>query len=434
MLLICTILLYSLVLAAIAVAYIYFGYPILIYILSRLFGRRPHRPAVDCDDLPTVSLLIAAHNESAEIRKRIENCLGIDYPEGKFEVIIASDGSTDETNSLVEDYAPAGVRLLPFRERRGKSAVLNDSIPMTRGEIVVFSDANTHMHPQSVRQLAAWFAERDTGVVCGRLVLTDPVAGRNVDGLYWKYETFLKKCESRLGALLGSNGGIYAIRKSIFAQIPDNTLVDDFVLPLLAAERSGCRIVYDRDAVACEETPDSMTSEFHRRVRIGAGGFQSIGILRSLFHPRNGWRTFTFVNHKFLRWVCPFIMIYALLASAFLVPLSFAVGGDGEQMLAVAAFGLQIGFYALALGAGFIPNRPRFMKVFRLPAMFTVMNAALAWGFVRWLRGRQRSTWRRTVRASELAMDSPSDTGRHSAAEITSRIPLSDDAMTGVGS
>src|SRR5262249_12941025 len=192
------------------VVYAYFGYPVLIWVASRAFGRAQRRPEVSDDELPTLSLLIAAYNEEAEIGRRIENALELDYPADKLEIVVASDGSTDRTNDIVRRYERFGVKLFAFPKRRGKSTVLNDAIPALAGEIVMLSDANTCTHATAAHYLASWFRNPRIGVVCGRLVLTDPLTGRNVDSLYWKYETFLKKCESRLGALLGSNGGIYA--------------------------------------------------------------------------------------------------------------------------------------------------------------------------------------------------------------------------------
>src|SRR5262249_30257518 len=192
------------------VAYAYIGYPILVWLLARVFGRERARPALAESDLPTLSLLIAAYNEEAEIGRRIENALELDYPADKLEIVVASDGSTDRTNDIVRRYERFGVKLFAFPKRRGKSTALTDAIPALAGEIVMLSDANTCTHATAAHYLASWFRNPRIGVVCGRLVLTDPLTGRNVDSLYWKYETFLKKCESRLGALLGSNGGIYA--------------------------------------------------------------------------------------------------------------------------------------------------------------------------------------------------------------------------------
>lgn len=372
------------------VAFAYLGYPVLIYLLSRAFGRHPVPPAVEAADLPTVSLLVAAYNEEVDIEARVRNALALEYPAGKLEVVIASDGSTDGTNEIVRRYADRGVRLLAYPENRGKATVLNRSVPRLTGEIVVLSDANTMMEPDAARRLAAWFADPAVGVVCGRLVLSDPQTGRNADGLYWKYETFLKKCESRLGALLGSNGAIYAVRKAIFPFVQTGTLIDDFVIPLQARRASGCRIVYDDRAVAYEETPPTLRAEFRRRVRIGAGGFQSIGMLWRLLSPANGWVALTFLCHKIIRWACPFFLIGALATNALLL------GQPGFREVMAA----QLGFYALAAAGHWLPRRLGFLKPFRLPTMFVTMNLALFFGFIRWARGGNNGTWRRTDRTT----------------------------------
>ncbi len=372
------------------VAYAYFGYPILVWLFSRLFGRERVRPEVGESDLPSLSLLIAAYNEEAEIGKRIENALELDYPADKLEIVVASDGSSDRTNEIVGRFARYGVKLLAFPQRRGKASVLNDAISAVSGDIVMLSDANTYTHATAAARLAAWFKDPDIGVVCGRLVLTDPRTGKNVDSLYWKYETFLKKCESRLGALLGSNGAIYTLRKSLFQGIPANTIVDDFVIPLLARRRSGCRIVYDREAVATEETPARLVSEFHRRSRIGAGAFQSMCWLSGLLNPLQGWISFTFLSHKILRWLCPFALIVALVANAFVIDHS------AMRYLFIA----QVVFYVTSLIAGRLPSKPRILRYPRLATMFTMMNAALLVGFFRWLRSNQNAAWKRTERTS----------------------------------
>ena len=215
----------------------------------------------------------------------------MDYPPDKLEIVIASDGSTDRTNEIVRRYANYGVRLLAYARTAGRRRSSTSRCPRLAGEIVLLSDANTHMAPDAVRRLAAWFRDPDVGVVCGRLVLTDPRTGQNVDGLYWKYETFLKKCESRLGALLGSNGGIYAIRKDLSrssARARSSTTSSSRSTP------SGTRAAGSfttRDAVAREETPPTIRAEFRRRVRIGAGGFQSIGhaLAAVLARATAGW-------------------------------------------------------------------------------------------------------------------------------------------------
>jgi cellulose synthase/poly-beta-1,6-N-acetylglucosamine synthase-like glycosyltransferase len=372
------------------VTFAYVGYPILIFVLSRLFGRQAVPRTVDDCDLPTVSLLIAAHNEESEIEDRVLNALALDYPRDKLEIVIASDGSTDRTNEIVQQYARHGVTLFAYPERSGKATVLNKSVPRLRGEIALLSDANTHMAPDSARRLATWFADPDVGAVCARLVLTDPQTGQNIDGLYWKYETFLKKCESRLGALLGSSGALYAIRKHLVPLVPAVTLNEDMVIPLEAKRRSGCRVEYDGHAVAWEVTPPTIRAEFRRRVRIGAGGFQSIEILWPLLAPKHGWVTLTFLCHKILRWACPFLLVAALLCNLVLV-------GDPLYRQLLAA---QLGFYALAVVGMWLPAQPRWLRYLRVPTMFASMNVALLFGFFRWLTRLKSGTWKPTERAN----------------------------------
>jgi cellulose synthase/poly-beta-1,6-N-acetylglucosamine synthase-like glycosyltransferase len=216
----------------------------------------------------------------------------------------------------------------------------------------------------------------------------NPRSGKNVDSLYWRYETFLKECEGRLGALLGSNGAIYALRRCDYVPIAGDTIIDDFMIPLLVKMRGGKRIVYDIDAIAHEETPSDIKSEFRRRSRIGAGGFQSLVRLWRLLLPVYGWTAFAFWSHKLIRWCCPAFLLLALLANALLAQNDFY-----RVILA-----LQFAFYALALVGNFAPGNATPVRVLRLTTMFTSMNLALAVGFWRWISGLQGGTWQRTER------------------------------------
>jgi len=369
------------------IAYSYVGYPVVIWALSRIFGTAPASRPLPDDELPMVSLLIAAHNEEDIIAQRIANALELDYPPDRLEIVIASDGSSDSTPRIVSSMADPRIRLLASPIRRGKAAVLNAAFRAVRGDIVLLSDANTFTDRNAVRRIVRWFADPRVGVVCGRLVLTDPATGRNVDSLYWRYETFLKRCEGRLGALLGANGAIYAIRRSLYTGIRSDTIVDDLVIPLITKVRSGCSIVYDHDAVACEETPHDFGDEFNRRSRIGAGGFQSMVRLGWLLMHGHGWVAFSFISHKVLRWLCPFLMIGALATN-------IALAGEAfyrqTLMLQLAGYGLSL----LGLATGSMAS----FKVLRLATMFTTMNAALLVGFWRWASGGQRGVWQRTAR------------------------------------
>ncbi len=379
----------------------YAAYPIIVWSLSRWFTPSVEAPVCEPTDWPSVSLLIAAYNEEDVIEERVRNALEMDYPRDRLEIVIALDGCTDGTAVIVRRYESHGVRLLDFPERRGKSAVLNAAIGAVEGEIVLLSDANTGIDPQAARRLVRWFRHPHVGAVCGRLVLTDPHTGRNVDSLYWKYETLLKRCEGRLGALLGANGAIYAIRKELYQPIPSQTLIDDFVIPLLAKLRSGCSIIYESSAVATEETPADVQSEFRRRARIGAGGFQSIGMLWKLLDPRQGWVALSFLSHKVLRWFCPFFMIAVLASNLLLLDIPF------YRLVLMS----QLGFYLVSVLAAFLPASIKFLKPLRLATMFTSMNLALFVGFWRWLSGRQNGVWVRTSRitGNQGMSDEPSN-------------------------
>jgi len=372
------------------ILYAYAGYAVLVSLCARLFGRTPESPAVADEELPFLSVLVAAYNEAAVIGERIENALRMDYPADRFEVVIASDASSDDTCEIVRRCRDPRVRLLAYETRSGKAAVLNRAFAELRGDIVVLSDANTFTEPQAARRLARWFQDPSVGVVSGRLILTDPATGTNVDSIYWRYETFLKRCENRLNALLGANGAIYAIRRTAFTGIRRNTAVDDFVIPLLARIRTGCRVIYDADAVAFEETPADVRVEFRRRSRIGAGGFQSLRVLRPLLDPRRGWIAFTFWSHKVLRWTCPFFLVGALASSLLLAR---------DSSVATAVLLAQLGGYGVAAaGHALRGARGPAARVARLTTMFASMNLALLVGFWMWAAGRQGGVWQRTAR------------------------------------
>lgn len=371
------------------VVYVYLGYPVLIFVCSRCFGRR-RQPAELADDrLPSLSLLIAAYNEEEVIGERIENALALDYPREKLEIVVASDGSSDRTAEIVRSFTERGVVLLDFQERRGKSMVLNDAMTRLHGDLVSLSDANTMMAPDAARRLVRWFGEPEVGAVCGWLDLRDAETGQNADGLYWRYENFLKRCEGRLEAVLGANGAIYAIRRELYRPIAADTLVDDLTIPLLAKLASNCRIIYDKEAVAFEETAPDIKAEFRRRARIGAGGYQALARLWPLLSPKYGWTAFAFLSHKLLRWCSPFFLLAALISNVLLA----------NSVLYGSLLACQVLFYSAA-AVGRLPHLGKWGRVLRLAALFTAVNVALLVGFVRWLRRPQSGTWVRTPRTA----------------------------------
>ncbi|MEX1229793.1 MAG: glycosyltransferase family 2 protein [Planctomycetaceae bacterium] len=337
---------------------------------------------------PTVSLIIAAYKEEEIIMQRLHNAVMVDYPADKLEIIVGCDGNEDSTGELVDSFQDSRVRLLQFPDRRGKASVLNDCVPQARGEIIIFSDANTMFDPQAIRKLVRHFQDSEVGGVCGKLMLVDGVTGENADGMYWRYENFMKRSEGRLGALLGFNGAIYAIRGDLYQPIPPQTIIDDFLIGMRIhlAEK---QLIYDESAVAYEETAPHVQAEFHRRARIGAGGFQSLMWLAPLLHPRRGRLAWAFWSHKVLRWLCPSFLAIAAITNVALVSRPFFA-----RILLVQEL-----FYVTAIFGLFFSDGRRWQRYLKLQALFVSVNAALFVGFWRWHCGIKYGTWKRTERA-----------------------------------
>ncbi len=383
-------------------AYSYLVYPALLFILSafvqvgrdlRYLVRRSDRRSVT-PRLPTVSIVIAAYNEEEVIRRTLECCLGLDYPSDRLEIIVGSDGSTDRTAAIVSEYAERGVQLLDFPERRGKVSVISDCVKSAAGEVVVFTDANTVLQPDSVRKLVRHFHNPGVGAVCGELRLVSAGSGVSQEGLYWRYEVALKTLESRLGAVLGANGGIYALRRELYPRVESDLITEDFVIPM-RVRASGARVVYDPEAVAVEEAPVSAAAEFRRRVRIGAGNWQALRRCAGLLLPWKGFVAFAFWSHKVARWLSPWALACALAGSVVLV--SSPSGG--------VLLGGQGAFYGAA-GLGWLLERLRLpVGPLRLPFYFVAINAALALGLLRGAFGAQEVTWERTQREPFPARD-----------------------------
>lgn len=414
------------------ILFAYAGYPVIVWLASRM---RPDaadvaeqltsQPAPT--EWPFVTLVIAAYKEELWILPRLENALAMDYPADRFEVLVGCDGREDLTADLAMSFGDDRVRTIVFPNRRGKASVLNDLMPMARGDIVVFSDANTLFERSAVRRLIRHFvAEPSTGSsariggVVGRLVLTDPETGSNVDGVYWRYENFLKACEGRLGALLGANGGIYAIRKPLVEPLPAATILDDFVIGM-RVHSQGYRLVYDKTALAYEETPASISDEFRRRARIGAGGFQSLPRLAHLLSPRFGWLAFAFGMHKVLRWICPFLMLAAVGANV-----ALALDSVVYRWL----LGAQMLFYGAALATPCFSGKSGVLKLLRLPEMFVQMNLALAVGFFRWIQGIRSGTWVVTPRQAGPVAASPAVPEDLALDSESGEIPASRETVT----
>lgn len=338
---------------------------------------------------PSVTLVIPAHDEAECIAAKLENSLALDYPEDRLEIVVGSDGSTDGTDEHVAACPDRRVSL-SAAPRGGKVAVLNRCIAKASGEIVLLTDANTMIDRRAVRALVRHFLDPEVGAVCGRLKLYNRRRREYEESLYWSYETLLKHWEGTHGAVLGANGGLYALRRSLYEALPPDTVVDDFVIPLRLLER-GYRVSYEPEAVAYEETTEDYAREFARRARIGAGDFQALQRHAGLLVPwRRPFVAYAFLSHKVLRWVAPFLMALALLANLALAP--------RHPLYGLLLLG-QVAFYGLAL-AGTSPRiTGRLRRVASTARYFVSMNLALAVGFWRFLRHAQGATWERTARS-----------------------------------
>jgi cellulose synthase/poly-beta-1,6-N-acetylglucosamine synthase-like glycosyltransferase len=337
---------------------------------------------------PDVAIVIAAYNEEDHIEDRIKNLLCLDYPKDKIKFYIGSDGSDDKTNEIVDGFEDESIVFLPFEERRGKASVLNDLVSRAEGEIIVLSDANTDFKVDAVKLLVEGFSDNEVGGVCGELQILSKESNDNLDSMYWKYERFIKEHEGKMDALLGANGAIYAIRKSLFQAIPSDTITDDFYIGMMIVKQ-GFRFIYQPEAIAFEYEPDDHSDEFKRRVRIGMGNYQAFSRLKSFLNPFGNCRYFfTYISHKVLRWFTPHLMVLIFLISILLM----------HKPLFIFVLLLQLIVYAFCWYAYKNISIKSLPRVFSLMVFFVSMNAALLLGSIKFITQKANPAWQRTAR------------------------------------
>lgn len=360
------------------VFYSYIGYPLVLAVLAR-----PERgPAEKTEQKPAVSLVVSVYNEEKGIVEKLRNLEEITADGSVLEILIGSDGSTDGTVALLRESRLKGLRVFEFSDRRGKARILNDLLEKARGDVIVFSDANSLFRPDTLRNLLKPFADPRVGAVSGELVLISP--GNIGESLYWQYETLVKRLESRAGTLVGATGGVYAARRALIRPLPvDHAIADDFMIPLRIVGQ-GYRVTYAPDAVATEIAEETVRREFRRKVRIGAQNFNALRYVSGMLNPAKGFPSFALWSHKVIRWLVPVFLAGFLLA----VP----VLRDGGGIYASVFYGELI-FIALAI-LGFAGERWRLRSpVIVLPYYFLAMNAALCVGLIRSLMGAQSPAW-----------------------------------------
>ena len=362
--------------------YTYGGYFLLVSLIGPIVRRLRRSYWVDGQSRPIVSMVVSLHNEEKHIAQRIANFEALDYPVERKEFLIGDDCSTDRTRAIIREQMARNpqIRFFPFDTHQGKVTVINTLVPQARGEIIVFTDANTVFAPDALRLMIRHFADLQIGLVSGRLVLQS-ATGANLDDSYWQYETLLKKREGDLGVILGANGGIYALRKRLFRPLAAHVCqVDDFVWPMFTYEQ-GTSGIYEAGAVAFEESAPNVEAEFQRKIRIGAGNYRALVECWHLLLPWKGWIAFSFWSHKVLRWFAPFLLIALLIANAFLLEYRWF-------------FCVQCScYFVAALGMFFSKQSHLLAKVLRIPYYFVGSNIALLIGFYKCVTGRQKATW-----------------------------------------
>jgi len=370
--------------SAAIVLYSYVGYPALVAVLARF---RPGPRVAKAPIEPRVTLLIVAHNEEARIENKLRNCLEVDYPRERLEVLVASDGSRDRTEDIVASFAPQGVKLLPLPGPKGKPSALNEAVPRAQGEILVLCDARQRLAPSAIRELVAHFADPQVGAVSGELHIlggAGSTSGEGV-GLYWKYEKAIRRAEGRLDSTVGATGALYAFRKSLFQPIDPRTILDDVAIPMNVT-REGYRVTFEPRAAAFDEPAEDAAREYRRKVRTLAGNYQLVALYPWLLDPRRNRLFWQFVSHKLSRLAVPWCLVVLFAASAWL--------GVQASPAYMSVFVAQALFYAMAVSGWRLEKLGRRPRLLSVPCALMLLNVAAAAALFGFLRGTHKAAWR----------------------------------------
>ncbi len=361
--------------------YIYAGYPFLALVVAHLHPRPVKKEEIE----PKVTVLIAAFNEKDAIGLTIENKLALDYPREKLEILIVSDGSTDGTDDIVKSYSDHSVRLLRQEPRAGKTSALNMAVPAANGEIILFSDANSMYAPDALKKLVANFADPEVGYVTGKMIYADP-DGTPIGegcGAYMKYENALRAIETRLGSVVGVDGGIDAMRKALYRPMNPDQL-PDFVQPLKVVKQ-GYRVVYEPEAILREQPLKKADDEYRMRVRVSLRAFWALFDMRKLLapwqYPLFAWQLW---SHKALRYLCFIFMVAAYAGNALLL---------GEGPIYRTVFALQNGAYFIAFFSPILERHGLRSRVFTFARYFLLLNTAAAHAFGKFIIGKKQVMW-----------------------------------------
>ncbi len=384
------------------VFYAYVGYGIVLFAMikiKRLFGKSPkNTDAPKDEDWPKVTFVVAAYNEEDWIINKIKNCLEFDYPKNKIEYLFVTDGTSDRTPQLIEAYeSPADVKIRLYHkdERKGKIAAVERIMKFVETPIVIYTDANTFVNKQAIKKIVRHYKNPKVGGVAGekRIELGEKDAANSAgEGIYWKYESILKKWDSELNSVVGAAGELFSIRTELFEAVAPDTIIEDFYMTLRVAQK-GYKMVYEPEAYAVETSSASVGEELKRKIRIAAGGIQAIIRLAPLLNIfKYGLLSFQYISHRVLRWTL------APLALPIIFFLNIYLAQSGDFLYQFLLTG-QILFYSLAL-IGFILEKQKIkFKAFFVPYYFCIMNYAVFRGFFRIIGGNQSVIWDKAKRA-----------------------------------
>ena len=376
------------------VVYTYVGYGIVLYLLVRL--KEWLQPPIQHplpEEWPPVTLFIAAYNEEAVVDDKMMNTRQLDYPADKLTILWVTDGSNDNTNTRLAAYPDAKVLFDPAR--KGKTAAMNRGIAWVTTPYVIFSDANTHINPEAIKAIVLAFQDPKVGCVAGekRVEVAEADNASSGEGFYWKYESTLKRLDGRLAGAAGAAGELFAVRTDLYETMPSDTLLDDFMISLKIVCK-GYRTAYCQTAYAMETSSANVQEEEKRKVRIAAGGLQSIARLTPLLNPfRFGLFSFQYVSHRVLRWTVTPVALFLLL------PLNLALALHAESpVLYGGLLAGQLLFYLLALWGKILANREVKNKMLFIPYYFLFMNLSVFKGFFYLQKKKNDGTWSRALR------------------------------------
>lgn len=376
------------------VIYTFIGYGLILFLLvkiKRLFIKAYQFK--NDDKLPSVTILVAAYNEEEIISEKIANTLDLDYPKDKLHIIFITDGSSDRTTEKVKEHSE--VILLHQDIRAGKMAAIKRAIPLIKDDITVFTDANTFLNKSALLELVKHYQNTKVGAVAGeKRILVDEKADASSagEGFYWKYESFLKKLDYDLYSNVGAAGELFSIRTSLYQPVETDTIIDDHMIAMRIAEK-GYIIAYEPNAYAMETASADVKEELKRKVRIAAGGIQSILRLKKAANPfYYPVFTFQYISHRVLRWtITPFLLIFVLILNAVI---AFQTGSIFYKVL----FFLQVLFYLLSLIGLYFESKNLRIKALFVPYYFCVMNYAVIAGLLRYFRKEQSAAWEKSKR------------------------------------